>query len=304
MSQIQGVVIGIVKEIESGGNSLGRVKVYFPWMSDDNKTFWARVATTFAGNGRGTWFMPEKEDEVLVAFEHGDVQNAYVIGQLWSKKRKPPLPDDSIDEKVRRIQTVANHRVDFDDRSGKERIYIESNSDHKFEMQDFSPGHVKVETKGQQQVLMEDSPKKITIKTAGAPQIVMTDPSEIEISVGNPKVDIKTAEILISIGGSSIKLDASGVTVDAPMVTVNATGMIKVTAQGALDVTATGALTVNATGPATVNATSLLNVTASIANLTASGLLNVTAPIALFSGTLIATSIVSPTYSPGVGNLI
>ena len=47
--------------------------------------YWARIATLMAGNNRGTVFYPEKDDEVLVAFEHGDIDSPYIIGALWNR---------------------------------------------------------------------------------------------------------------------------------------------------------------------------------------------------------------------------
>ena len=87
--KIYGVVIGIVRDLEDP-QSMGRIRVYFPWMSDSNNSAWARVATLMAGSDRGSWFMPELEDEVLVSFEHGDPQHPYIIGFLWNGKDKPP----------------------------------------------------------------------------------------------------------------------------------------------------------------------------------------------------------------------
>jgi uncharacterized protein involved in type VI secretion and phage assembly len=67
-----GVVIGIVTN-NKDTEGLGRVKVRFPWLSDLNESFWARVASPMAGDNRGVFFLPEKDDEVLVMFAHGDV---------------------------------------------------------------------------------------------------------------------------------------------------------------------------------------------------------------------------------------
>ena len=88
MKSKNGVVIGIVKDVNDP-NNLGRIRVSFPWQSDDPGP-WARVATLMAGNDRGSWFMPELEDEVLVAFEHGDMQHPYIIGFLWNGEDRPP----------------------------------------------------------------------------------------------------------------------------------------------------------------------------------------------------------------------
>ena len=79
--KIFGVVVGIVTNNEDP-EKLGRVKVRFPWLSDDNESHWARIATLRARLNVGTWFLPDVDDEVLVAFEHGDVRFPHVLGDL------------------------------------------------------------------------------------------------------------------------------------------------------------------------------------------------------------------------------
>lgn len=210
MNKINGVVIGIVKDLDDP-KKLGRIEVAFPWLPETNQSFWARIATTMAGANRGTWFMPEKEDEVLVAFERGDPDHPYIIGFLWNGQDKPPNQD--ITPEVRRIKTVSGHILEFDDRAGQTRILIK--------------------TQGGQQIELQDLPSGISFSTTAGNQITITDlPPQINIS--------------------------------CPI----------------------GVLTVNCL-QASVNAAALLNINA---------------PIAQFSGVVQAAAIVSPVYTPGVGN--
>lgn len=113
MAKINGVVVGIVK---SKPDDMGRIDVYFPWLSEENKSYPARVATMMAGPGRGSWFMPELEDEVLVAFEHGDVNHPYIVGFLWNGKDKPPQTDP----RVRLLRTLNGHEIELYDPDEKE----------------------------------------------------------------------------------------------------------------------------------------------------------------------------------------
>jgi uncharacterized protein involved in type VI secretion and phage assembly len=86
MSQLQGVVIGLVTKVRVDG----QVRVHFPWLAEDHETDWIRIATLMAGKDRGSYFLPEVDDEVLVAFEHGDARFPIVIGFLWNGHDKPP----------------------------------------------------------------------------------------------------------------------------------------------------------------------------------------------------------------------
>ena len=84
-----GVVVGIVTNNQDPEN-LHRVKVQFPWLDGSTESHWARVATPMAGKNRGLYFLPEVDDEVLVAFEHGSIDFPCVIGSLWNGKDTPP----------------------------------------------------------------------------------------------------------------------------------------------------------------------------------------------------------------------
>ena len=85
-----GVVVGVVTNNQDP-DGMHRVKVHFPWLSDDVESNWARVAAPMAGGNRGVYFLPEVDDEVLVAFEHGKVDHPYVIGSLWNQQDRPHI---------------------------------------------------------------------------------------------------------------------------------------------------------------------------------------------------------------------
>ena len=80
--QVNGIVIGLVTDLADPEN-LGRVRARYPYLGDEISD-WARLVTPMAGKDRGVFFRPEVGDEVLVAFELGDVRRPYVLGSLWS----------------------------------------------------------------------------------------------------------------------------------------------------------------------------------------------------------------------------
>jgi hypothetical protein len=84
-----GVRVGLVTQ-NKDNEGLGRVKVKFPTFDDQDESAWARVASPMAGSGRGLSVLPEVNDEVLVAFEQGDINRPYILGMLWNGKDKPP----------------------------------------------------------------------------------------------------------------------------------------------------------------------------------------------------------------------
>lgn len=126
-SKEYGVVTGQVTNLNDPDN-LGRIKVKYPGIADDLESHWARLVAPMAGAERGFFFLPEINDEVLIAFEHGDINRPYIVGALWSSKDKPPLPNNEAvaSGKVnkRMIKSRSGHTIIIDDTSGKEKISI------------------------------------------------------------------------------------------------------------------------------------------------------------------------------------
>jgi phage protein D len=106
---------------------LGRLKLKFPWLADGYESDWARLVQLGAGPDSGAVFIPEVNDEVLVAFEFGDVRRPFVIGGLYNGKDKPRLGSGLIDNgKVKRRGFVSRkgHRAVFFDGDGKSGIAL------------------------------------------------------------------------------------------------------------------------------------------------------------------------------------
>lgn len=118
-----GVVVGIVSNNQDPDN-MHRVKVCFPWLNQDHESNWARVATSMAGHGRGAYFLPEVDDEVLVAFEHGLIDQPYIIGSLWNGKDQPPESNQNGENNHRAFKSRSGHIIRFNDQDGQETIEI------------------------------------------------------------------------------------------------------------------------------------------------------------------------------------
>jgi phage protein D len=116
-----GVVTAIVSDLNDP-MELGRIKVKFPWLSDDYDTDWARMTQPGAGNARGMVVMPEVGDEVLVAFEMGDVRRPFVIGSLYNGQDKPMLGGNLFDS------SGAVNRRGFVSKAGSALIFFDGDS--------------------------------------------------------------------------------------------------------------------------------------------------------------------------------
>jgi phage baseplate assembly protein V len=118
-----GVAIGVVTN-NKDPDGLGRVKASLPWMDDQVETNWARVAAPMAGAGRGIYFLPEVNDEVLVAFEHGNPDTPYVLGGLWNGQDKPPEANGNGKNDVRTIRSRSGNVIRLTDTDGGSKIEI------------------------------------------------------------------------------------------------------------------------------------------------------------------------------------
>jgi phage baseplate assembly protein V len=123
MSKIHGVVTGKVKNVKDPDNQ-GRVQVSLPYLGGQNDSTWAPVATLMAGGSRGSWFMPEVGDEVLVAFNQEDVAHPFIVGFLWNGQDKPPEADN----KIRTLVTPGGHSLRFEDADGSKKVIVKSSS--------------------------------------------------------------------------------------------------------------------------------------------------------------------------------
>jgi phage baseplate assembly protein V len=122
-SRYFGVAFAVVTN-NKDPDGLGRVKVKLPWMADTAESDWARVVTPMAGAARGFYFLPEVDDEVLVAFEHGNPESPYVLGALWNGKDKPPESNSDGKNDRRTIRSRSGHVIRLTDSDGAEKIEI------------------------------------------------------------------------------------------------------------------------------------------------------------------------------------
>ena len=186
-----GVFPALVLDIKDPDGQ-GRVKITLPWSADtDGSRYeaWARMATLMGGNNRGSWFIPDVNDEVLAAFENGDPRRPYVIGGLWNGSDKPPETMDGAGKNELKVLRSRNGvKITLDDKDGQEKFVVE--------------------TPGAQKITLKDGPGAI----------------EIQDSNGN-SMKLETNGITIT-AAAQLKVSASTAEISAGMVTVNA-GMSK-----------------------------------------------------------------------------
>ena len=192
----RGLVIGVVSDNVDPKNQ-ARVKVKFPWLDDSNASTWARLVTPMAGPSRGIEFIPEVNDEVLVAFEQGDMNRPLVLGALWNGRDAPPQSSSQAVSggKVnkRTIRSRAGHEITLDDTNDKGSITI-------------------VDATGNNKIVIDSQANSLTIQAKGN----VTIDADGDLTVGaKGQVSIKGAK------GVKVEASAGSVDIDGPRVEIN-----------------------------------------------------------------------------------
>jgi uncharacterized protein involved in type VI secretion and phage assembly len=168
----------------------GRVRIRLPWSPDaegDDYEVWARLATLMGGNQRGSWFIPDPDDEVLVIFEGGDPRRPYVIGGLWNGRDAPPESMDSGGSNdLKTLKSRNGVTLTLDDASGQEKLILT--------------------TPGGQEIRLTDGPGVIEIADSNGNSITL-DSSGVTI----------TASAKFSVQAGTVEVSAGSVTVNAGM---------------------------------------------------------------------------------------
>jgi phage protein D/phage baseplate assembly protein gpV len=156
-SQIEGVVVALVDDVADKEGQL-RVRLRFPWLSEDYVSDWSRIVQIGAGPGRGMIWSPEVGDEVLVAFDRGDLRRPYVVGGLYNGKDHPDLgPYSHLDGGKRSVDTRRfvsrkGHSITFSDSDGKEKVVVSSKDGTMLVELDIANNVVKIASGGKVEV--------------------------------------------------------------------------------------------------------------------------------------------------------
>jgi uncharacterized protein involved in type VI secretion and phage assembly len=185
-----GIVVGVVTNSDDPSN-LGRVKLKFPWLSDDAESNWARVASVGAGPDCGFFAVPQVGDEVLVAFEHGDFNYPVVLGGLWNGQDKPPEDGTGAGSGEKPLVRV-----------------IQSPNGHKIIMYDNAEKKIEIITTDGRSITLSDKDRKIIVKTSNVDMTI--DDSDLKIKGVNISIE---ADAQIKIKASAgIDIESSAVT--------------------------------------------------------------------------------------------
>ncbi len=183
-----GVMPAIVTDIEDPAGQ-GRIRIKLPWSPDADGglyDLWARHATLFAGNDRGSWFLPDVGDEVLVAFEMGDPRRPYVLGGLWNGQDAPPQSATARNN-IKQIRSRSGVLITLDDNAGQELLHLETPGGQKITLKD-GPGTITVE---------DSSGNSVKLEAAG-----ITITAAAKVTVNAPMVAVSASMVTVDAGMS------------------------------------------------------------------------------------------------------
>ena len=193
------------KVIQLEGDPLGedRILIHLPNFTSGEVDFWARVATLDAGKERGSFFMPEIGDEVIVGFIDDNPNNAIVLGMLHSSSLPSPV----------KIEDTNNIKGFY----SREKIKLEFNDEDKAVLVETPAGNiVKLNDKDKAIVLEDEHGNKISLDKNGitiksSKTLALKASNNIEIEGKN--ITIKASMGLKAEGNTSAEVSSSGNTV-------------------------------------------------------------------------------------------
>ncbi len=205
----------------------GRLRVKFPQaVTPDGyplESGWIRTISGYGGRGRGIYFIPEVDDEVLVMFEYGDPNHGYVIGSLWNGKDKPNGSVYHDDNNYNVIYSRSGHQIILDDTAGEESISIIDKT---------GKNYIKIGSKDNLIEIVSD--KDIVLKSKENIEIEAGKDLKVTTKQGNMTFDAKmnfdVKSMAMSVDAKqSASIKANGnVDLDGGMVNVNGKGNVAV----------------------------------------------------------------------------
>lgn len=225
-------------------DKLGRIKVRFPWDHRGETTasgsFWLRVVQPWAGAGWGAQFIPRVGQEVAVTFLEGDIDRPVAVGALYNSTNTPIYPPADKNKSGFRSRSTKGggaadyNEISFDDTKGSEILLFHAQKDHHVEVE-----HDQTITVDHDQTLTVKNDRTITVKhdettTVDNNRTVTVKNNEAITIQGTQTVKVTQAvqyssdqSITIKVGGSSIKIDPSSITLSATMIKIEAQAQLE-----------------------------------------------------------------------------
>ncbi len=242
--RIFGAVVGVVA-LNYSEDMPGRLCVNIPVRDENaNQLKWAKMAMSYMGSGWGCYFLPEKEDQVILVFEDGNIDKPYVIGCIPKDTDKFLKKSADENNRIKQIQTRNGSRITFQDDTDKEgakdTITISTANDSHLILLDNEKKNITVRDKDENCLIeMATENGRIKINAAQKLELTVGDSIKVIMNGENGKITV-SAETLKASFGKSVKLEADGTaTVSGKQTNVEASSSLKLSSSGMI--TAEGA---------------------------------------------------------------
>ena len=209
---VNGLQIGVVTALENDPDGEDRIQVRLPLVSDSDDGVWARLATLDAGDGRGTFFRPEVDDEVVVGFLDGDPRHPVVLGQLHSSAKPAPEPAKEANA-LKGYVSRSKLTLTFDD--DKKVVVLGTPAGNQLTLSEDGTSVVLADQNGSSVTLDQggitlDSAKDLTLKAAGD-VVCQGNNLQLKANVGLTAKSQSSAEVsssgTLTIKGSLVQIN-------------------------------------------------------------------------------------------------
>lgn len=317
----------------------GRVKVKFHWdlygKADETSSCWLRVSQEFAGKKWGSHYVPRRGQEVIVTFLEGDPDRPLITGRVYNAENRPPYDPKALPTvsgvKTCTVKGEGFNEIRFDDKADAEQIFIHAQKDMDIRVKDTvrytveKEYHFTVEsdhfekTGGDHHLEVAGS----YYETTGGDRHIIADGNELKLVSGNQDLTV-SGSVAEGVSGSMTTEVSGAIKIKSPTSIVLECGgtRLSVLPDGVLiegtnfAAKASAKALVESGGPTTINAGGGLMVSAGTVDVktgactVAAGAVKLDAGMVSMSGvatamTFIAqAAIVSPSYTPGAGNIV
>ncbi|HSD05682.1 type VI secretion system Vgr family protein [Flavobacterium sp.] len=171
-------------------DGLGRVQVTFNWAGGSTKSDWLRLIQPHAGAGKGFYFIPEVDEEVLIGFEGGNAERPYVMGTNYNGSESSGYADGG--NNVKAIHTRSGTKILLNDGEGS--VFIEDPSGNTWKMD--GQGNIEV-----------NAPKNFTLN-AGE-NVSITAGKNVSVSA-RENIDNSASKDISQTAGHDISQTAAG----------------------------------------------------------------------------------------------
>lgn len=209
---VKGLQYGVVSQLQDDPLGEYRIMVKLPIVNSDEQGIWCRLATLDAGENRGSFFLPEIGDEVLVGFINEDPNNAVIVGMLNSSAKPAPLKAEDANN-IKGFVTRSELKFLFDD--DKKSVTIETPAGKKVII-DEDAGEITLQDENSNSLKMNkdgisiESGKDLTLKATGdvkidGVNIEITGQAEVKAS-GNAGTELSSSATT-TIKGSIVQIN-------------------------------------------------------------------------------------------------